>query len=253
MTTELTTLILLTILGIIIYKLLKHFSSISLVHEHEFALHYKNGKFIGLLEAGRHSFLGSHHAVRTLDKRKTELTISGQELLTQDQATLKVTGLVRYRISDPQLYLTASSNPEAVLYTAGQIAIRDLVSNATLEDVLARNIESADSLTKIVQLTGQQLGFEIETVILKDLMPNGEIKGVLTGALLAKKRALIELETARGAAAALRIKSNAARIYEKQPALLQLELIQALQTNGLGYNNTFSFNGLDELKKLMQK
>jgi len=253
MTTEFIILISLTTVGIFIYKAQKHYSTDTIVQEHEYALHYRYGKFVEMLESGRHCFRGSHHTVRTFDKRKTEFVISGQDLLTQDQASVKVSGLVRYRIIDPELYVNASSNPEAVLYTAGQIAIRDLVSNASLEDVLGRNLEATDSLTKIVAVTGQQLGLEVETVLLKDLMPNGEIKSVLTEALLAKKRALIALESARGEAASLRIKSNAARIYEKQPALLQLELIQALQTNGLGYNNTFSFNGLDELKKLMQK
>jgi len=253
MTTELILITVIAVLfGLLVRKILNHYTTTVIVKEHEFALHYRFGKFVALLEAGRHRFLGSYHEVKTLDKRATEFAITGQELLTKDQASLKVSGLVRYRISDPERYVNSSANPEAVLYTAGQIAIRDLVSEATLEDVLARNLESTAEFTKLVQVTAEQLGIEVETVLVKDLMPNGEIKGVLTETLLAKKRALIELEHARGEAAALRIKANAARLYEKHPALLQLEMIQALETNGLGVNNTFSFGGLDQLTKLMK-
>lgn len=237
----------------LIVKLVLTLLTTIIVREHQFALHYHLGKLQGILDTGRHRFLGLHHEVKILEKRATELNITGQELLTKDQASLKVSALVRYRIANPELYLTASAEPEVVLYTAAQIAIRDAISQTTLEDVLTRKLDQPAKLTSLVEITAQQLGLAVDTVLIKDVMPNGEIKGALTDALLAKKRALTTLETARGEAAALRIKSNAARLYEKHPSLLQLELIQALQINGLGTQNTFSFNGLEELTKLLKE
>jgi len=248
----LSILVVLTIVAIVLYNVSAQFRKTVLVQEHEFSLHFQKGKFIGLLDAGEHRFLGRHHEVRTLDKRATELSISGQELLTKDQAPLKVSGLIRYRIVDPRQYLIASAHPESVLYTAGQMAIRNVLSSATLEEVLARNTDSGTELTRLVQATGEQLGLKVETVLVKDLMPSGEIKSVFTETLLAKKRVLNDLERARGEAAALRIKSNAARLYEKHPALLQLELIQAIESNGLGMNNTFSFGAVDQLTQLLK-
>ncbi|MEM9080370.1 MAG: hypothetical protein AAGC74_06720 [Verrucomicrobiota bacterium] len=63
---------------------------------------------------------------------------------------------------------------------------------------------------------------------------------------------MARLEQARGEAAAMRVTANAARLYEKNPALLQLRALDAVKQLGEGYNNHFVMGSLDSLLQMVK-
>ena len=78
-------------------------------------------------------------------------------------------------------------------------------------------------------------------------MLNGDLKRAYQASLVAKQEALAELEKARGEAAALRVMANGARVFEKNPALMQLRTLEAVSKLGEGYNNHLVLGSLDSL------
>lgn len=193
---------------------------------------FRDGRFERVLEPGRHGYRSRRTTLHTLDMRRRTSSISGQELLTSDGLTLRVSVLATWRIADPLAYLTVSDDADQALYTAVQIAVRDAVAALTLDDVLADRGRLSAGL---VEATGTQiegLGIAIESAVVKDLMLPGELRRAAVETLLARERGKAELERARAEAASLRTLSNAARLLEEHPALLQLRTIQAAATPG---------------------
>ncbi len=223
------------------------------VWEHCHALHYRHGVLKEVLRPGRHVFWGRGHAFRQLEARWEEAVIQGQEFLTSDRAPVKVSGVARYRIADPEKNLAAASHPYQGLHTAVQLALRDVIGALGIDAVLeAKHGDLTARLTALVKPVAEALGYELDTIAVRDLMLCGELKKAFTQSMTAKQEALAELEKARGEAAALRVMANAARVFDQHPALLQLKFIQSLE-HGTGHQHQFIMGSLDPWLGFMNK
>lgn len=234
------------------FQLWKGYVHEVIVWEHEFVLLFRDGRFMEELSAGKHQLIGRGFDVRRFDRRCHDGVIQGQEFLTADKAPVKVSGIVRYRIIDPRKHLGAAVDPFSTLYCAVQIALRDVIGAVTVEDVLEHKSEFGGQLQEIVAPVAELLGYELASVQVRDLMVSGDLKRVFTQVMTAKQEALAELERARGEAAAIRVMGNAARVYEKNPALIQLQFLKALE-GGAGMNNQLIMGPLDPLMSFLRK
>ena len=196
------------------------------------ALLFIDGRFNRVLAPGRHRYRGRRSTVHTLDLRPRSLVIAGQDLLTSDGVTLKLSALTVWRITDPLAYLTGSADTEQALYSAVQIAVRDAVAASTFDGAIADRAGLSAGLTEAVAAQVRALGIDVTSAVVKDLMLPGELRRAATDTLLAREQGRAELERARGEAAALRTLGNVARLLEEHPALLQLRTIQAATTAG---------------------
>lgn len=199
------------------------------VGEYETAVLFRHGKLLRVLEAGRHPLLGGGYSLTRLDPRWTELVLNGQEFLTADRAGVRISAVVSYRIGDPLAYLEASGCPEAVLHSAAQVALREVVGGRELAAVVDRKSGLADEITTLLKAEAAALGIEIGRAAIRDLSLAGDIRRVYTEALTARERSKITLEEARAEAAAIRTLGNAARVFENHPALLELKFLEALE------------------------
>jgi regulator of protease activity HflC (stomatin/prohibitin superfamily) len=197
--------------------------------DHEAGVKYKRGKFVELLGAGRYSTWPRDIAITRLDLREASLSVPGQEMLTADNMTLRVSGLLRYAITDPALYVRASASPIARLYETTQIAIRKRVAASTLDALLADRTALDDGLAEELNAQAQAYGMSIAGVSVLDLTLAGPAKQAFADLWKAQKEGLAALERARGEQAALRALSNAARMLKGNPELMNLRVLAALQ------------------------
>ena len=96
-----------------------------------------DGQFTRVLEPGRHSYRKARTTLQTVDVRPRNIVVSGQELLTSDGITLKVSVLAVWHIADPLAYVTASAGADQMLYAGLQLAI-DFYELVGARELLAR-------------------------------------------------------------------------------------------------------------------
>ncbi|GAA4725277.1 slipin family protein [Phytohabitans rumicis] len=193
---------------------------------------FTDGRFTREWGPGRHRYSRWRTKVHVLDVRPQSTVVSGQELLTADGITLRVSTVASWRISQPLAFLTASVDTAQELYTAVQLAIRDAVAAVSFDDALADRGRLSTGLAEAVAPRVADHGIELISVAVKDLMLPGELRRAATETLLARESGKAALERARAEAAALRTLANAARLLEEHPALLHLRTIQAATTPG---------------------
>jgi regulator of protease activity HflC (stomatin/prohibitin superfamily) len=159
---------------------------------------------------------------------------------------------VKYRITDALLFESVSDNPAYAIYTAAQLALRDAIGALGVEDALDRGKDLSPDLTAKVVAEAAALGVEIGKVAVKDMGVGGDLKKVFADVLSARSQSLVTLEKARAEAAAIRTLSNAARVFETNPALLKLKFLQALEKSEGTYAQPYMLgnagNWLDFLK-----
>lgn len=200
------------------------------VMEWQRTLLYRDGKLEKVLEPGRHRYDQRRCTLVAVDMRPRRLQVSGQELLTRDGLSLRVSFAVNWVVTDPLAFTTGAQYSEAVLYAAVQEAARDKVAAHTLDELVADRglLTGADEVAAAVA----DLGIRVSSVRARDLMLPGELRKAALETVLAKERGRADLERARAEAAALRSLANTARLLEENPSLLRLRTLQVAATPG---------------------
>ncbi|GAA1717893.1 hypothetical protein GCM10009745_78350 [Kribbella yunnanensis] len=205
------------------------------VDAHERVLVYRDGVFETLLEPGRHRVPKVWRVRReSVDLRLRQLTVSGQEIFTADGVTVRVTAVVRWRVTDPRAFVEYAEAPLDLLHLALQYAIREAIGRRELEDLLRPDVrtEVNGELPEPVRTEVAGLGITIEDATIRDLVLIGEIRAALAEAAVERQRGRVALERARGEAAALRSLANSAKLLDDHPALAALRMIQVAGDSG---------------------
>jgi regulator of protease activity HflC (stomatin/prohibitin superfamily) len=198
------------------------------VYEFERGLRYRRGRFVGTLPPGSHWVARRSGAITRVDVRPQIVNVPGQELLTADGIGVKVSLVSRMEVADPAKAVNSVQNYTANLYTLLQVALRQVVSSGSLDDLLAGRANVGPQVLAAVAEPAVEFGLKVLSVDIRDIMLPGDLKRIFAQELAARKEGLAALEKARGETAALRNLANAARLVEETPALLQLRILQHL-------------------------
>lgn len=223
-------------LGIYIFK--KTFRKV-VIREYESGMLYKHGQFKKLLGAGRFWINGWSTEITRVDGRLKTDTIPGQEVLTQDQVGLKVSIGIQYAIEDPEKALHISESYYSDLYQTAQLALRSIVGNQKIEELLENRSAIGAALLEMVVPDAEKIGLKIHRIDVKDIMFPGDLKKIFAEEVKARKESQAALERARGESAALRNLANAAKMLENNPALMDLRVLQTLSSGGDNGGNIF--------------
>jgi regulator of protease activity HflC (stomatin/prohibitin superfamily) len=202
------------------------------VLEFQRALKYRRGKFVGLLEPGQYWIYRRTTQLTKLDIRPRFISVPGQEVLSADGVTLRVSLAAEFRIADPAVAVNEVDDFQAALHLTLQLALREVVGTTPIDDLLEQRNRFGERLLELTRGPVQAFGLELERVDLKDIMFPGELKKTFAQVVSARKEGLAALERARGETAALRNLANAARMLEGNPALMQLRLLQQIGESG---------------------
>ena len=205
------------------------------VQEYERAVLHRSGAPAKVLDAGRHRYRRRWSALAVVDLRPALLKVAGQEVLTGDGVGVRASVVVRYAVTDPLRWVLAGDTSTAAadwLYLAAQLAVRDLVSGQSAEELLAGRSSAGEVLALRVREAAERVGADVEAVDLRDLSFPGELRRTFAQVAVARQEAAASLERARGEVATLRSLANAARVIEGNPALRELRSLLAVERTG---------------------
>jgi regulator of protease activity HflC (stomatin/prohibitin superfamily) len=239
-------LILIAVIGMITGIVLRaSYRAQFIVCDGTLALLYHNGKLIDTLNPGLHARWGRSFKLAVIDTRKTQIQVAGQEVLTSDNISVKLSLVLTTQIVDATKSVQAVDSHFNHLYTAAQSAIRFVVAGFTMDALLAERAAIGAQLLELLTAQAESVGVQLHKVDVRDVMLPGELRKAFSEVVKAKQEGLAALERARGESAALRNLANAARLMESQPALATLRFLQTLEAKGT--NQNFLMNDLTAL------
>jgi regulator of protease activity HflC (stomatin/prohibitin superfamily) len=218
------------VLAVAVFMLKRHVVRVT-VFEYQHGLRFAAGRFTDLLPPGSYWIVVPATSIQIVEARPRIVTLAGQELLSADGVAFKLSVLVEFRVTDAKRAVLESANYEQSLYAKAQEALRLIVGERTIEDILGTRRELAGLLHKEVAAIAPLLGLELKSIAIKDLMFPGTLKEAFSQTARAKQEAQAALERTRGETAALRNLANAARLLDDHPQLFQLRLLQAAGTS----------------------
>jgi regulator of protease activity HflC (stomatin/prohibitin superfamily) len=198
------------------------------VYEYQKGLRYSKGRYVATLDPGQYWILSTISSIVPVDTRSEFITIQGQDVLSADGVTLKVSIAAEFRVADPNTAINKNANFRSSLYLTLQMALREIVGKEKIDALLENRADISKKLMELTSEKASNLGLKLMLADVKDVMFPGEMKRVFAQVVKAQKEGQAALERARGETAALRNLANAARSMDENPSLLQLRALQAL-------------------------
>lgn len=188
-----------------------------------------DGRFKELLKPGRYFFWRGSVDVNcdNIDVNFNQYTVAGQELLTSDKITLRISFVFNCRIVDPERIVEVGNYIDQ-LYTAAQLALRDYVGLHTLDEILAGKQEMSDYVTKKLVEKAPGLFVEVRDAGVRDIILPGEIRDIMNTVLVAEKRAQANVITRREEVASTRSLLNTAKLMDENKTLYRLKELEYL-------------------------
>lgn len=202
------------------------------VRQFERGLKYAQGKFEGILEPGRYTYWnhpGARITVQVLDTRLQQLKIEGQELMTRDKVTLRLTLTAEYAPTDAPTTVHAVADVKDALYLAVQLAAREFVAGVTLDELLEQRDTLTHYLEAQVMPRAEAFGVRVQRVGVKDVILPGEMKTLLNKVIEAEKAAAANVILRREDAAATRNMANTAKVIAENPVLMRLKELETMK------------------------
>lgn len=190
---------------------------------------FVDGRHEATLDEGLHvvGAYGKMVDTTVVDLRTRERQIVGQEVMTKDQVTLRLSLVVQFRVIDVETMAGAVPDFEDALYTEAQLVARHQVASLTVDELLGRRAELKADMTTGVAASVAPWGVEVTAVDIKDVVLPGEMKALLNRVIEAEKQAAAQVILRREETAATRSMANTARMLEQNPMLLRLKELEA--------------------------
>ena len=210
---------------------------------------FVDGQLAKTLAPGAYGFWKPGREIRCdlIDLRLQQVDVAGQELLTKDRINLRMTLTCWYVITDPVKVKTRVANYADHLYKEIQFSLRDAVGAKTLDELL----DDKDSLNTVILRDVQpklaEVGVEVRSVGLKDVILPGDMRTIVNKVIEAKKIAEANQIKRREETAATRSLLNTAKLMEDNPTLMRLKELETLEKVAEQIQNLHVYGGFDKL------
>ena len=111
-------------------------------------------------------------------------------MLTKDENVVQVEMEVQFKVADPKNYLFSVPNPENSLQQATDSALRSVIGNSKMDDILTAGREAVRQQTRVELesiIEPYNLGLSIVDVNFKDARPPEQVKDAFDDAIAARE------------------------------------------------------------------
>jgi regulator of protease activity HflC (stomatin/prohibitin superfamily) len=225
------------------------------VPEYQLGLLYVDGQYTQTLKPGSYAYWQFNRKLNLeiWDMRLQTLEVAGQEILSKDKVSLRINLTASYLIKDVLQVISTIARPTDHLYKELQFGLRAAVGTRTLDELLENKNVIDESVSTYIRDKTANLGIEVQSVGVKDIILPGEMKIILSKVVEAEKTAQANLIKRREETAATRSLLNTAKVMENSPTALRLKELELLEKVSEKIGNISVYSGLEGLLKKLIK
>lgn len=201
------------------------------VGEGEVGLVYFDNVMKEPLSRGVYRFWNYNHIVSytVIDMKQKELDIVGQEILTKDKIGIRMNVACMYKVRDAVEFVASISDLKTQLYPAVQLAIREIVGNYRLDEILEAKEKISGEIFRALKEREGMFCVNFLTAGIKDIILPGEIREIMNSVLVAEKTAQANVISRREEVASTRSLLNTAKLMEENQTLYKLKELEYLE------------------------
>lgn len=213
------------IIAVVVFVL----SGIKVIKQYERGVVLTLGKFTGVRQPGLRIVVPVFQQLIRVDVRSTPIDVSKQEVITRDNVTVQVDAVVYLRAVKPDRAVLEITNYIYGTSQFAQAALRDVVGNADLDDVLTKRDEMSKQIKEIVDAQTDQWGIDVEAVKIQNIELAQDMKRAMAKQAEAERERRAVIITAEGEKAAAQAVADAAATLAKTPGGVSIRTLQSLE------------------------
>ena len=213
-------------------------SGIRVAQEYQRAVVFRLGRFSGIKGPGIYYLIPIIDRQQKVDIRTTTVNLEQQETITKDSVTIKVNAVLWFRIVDSSKAILEVANYGQAVYQFSVTALRNIIGQHSLDEVLKGREQINQTLQGIVDATTEPWGIKIEMVEMKDVeIPESMQRAMAreAEAIREKRARIVKAEAELEASIKL---TQGAKQMEESPIALELRRMQMLSEIGIDNNTT---------------
>lgn len=223
------------ILAFIVLLLLSGFR---IAQEYQRAIVFRLGRFHLVKGPGLYWIIPFIERQQKVDIRTKTVDLEQQETITKDSVTIKVNAVLWFKITNPEDAIIKVADYNKAVYQFSVTALRNIIGQHTLDEVLREREQINGTLQKIVDSTTEPWGIKIEMVEMKDVeIPEAMQRAMAreAEAIREKRARIVKAEAELEASIKL---TQGAKVMEGSPIALELRRMQMLSEIGIDNNTT---------------
>lgn len=201
------------------------------VQRHHAGVLFVDGRYAETLAPGEYAFWKGAADVKmvSVDLRETMVDVGGQEIMTADKVTLRLNAVVTHRVIDALKTISQTDDVRQALYRDTQLVLRAAVGTREIDTFLTDKDAVAREIEEALRHRASELGLEIASVGIRDVILPGEMKDLMNKVTEARKAAEANLVARREETAAIRSQANTAKLLADSPTLMRLRELEVLE------------------------
>lgn len=227
-----------TIIPILAGLALVAFSGLRIAQEYQRAIVFRLGRFQTVKGPGLYWLFPLIESQQKVDIRTKTVDLEQQETITKDSVTIKVNAVLWFKIIHPENSIIKVADYNKAVYQFSVSALRNIIGQHSLDEVLRDREQINANLQKIVDQTTEPWGVKIEMVEMKDVeIPEAMQRAMAreAEAIREKRARMVKAEAELDASIKL---TQGAKEMEGSPIALELRRMQMLSEIGIDNNTT---------------
>lgn len=217
------------------------FSGLRILAEYERGVIFRLGRLIGAKGPGLIYLIPGIDRMMKVSLRIVTTDVAPQDVVTRDNVSLKVNAVILFRVVDP---IKAVNNVESYLdstYQYAQTTLRSVLGSAELDEILSERETLNKKIQEILDLHTDPWGIKVSAVEIKQVDLPKEMQRAMGQQAEAERQRRAKVIAAAGEAQAAEKIVEAAAMFEKHPAAIQLRYLQTLHEIAAENNSTTVF------------
>jgi regulator of protease activity HflC (stomatin/prohibitin superfamily) len=181
------------------------------------------------------------------------MPVPAQDGITRDNVTVRVDAVIYFNVADPLRVAVDIQDYMSAIGQVAQTSLRSIIGKSDLDDLLSNREGLNQGLELMLDSPAMGWGIQIDRVEIKDVvLPDGMKRSIARQAEAERERRA-RIITADGELQASQKLAQAAEIMGKQPAALQLRLLQTVVEVAAEKNSTLILPFPVELLRFLEK
>lgn len=237
------------------------FNTIKILNEYERAVIFRLGRFTGVRGPGLIILIPGLEKMKRVSLRTITMDIPSQDIISKDNVTLKVNGVVYFRVENPEKSVIAIEDFYGATAQISQTTLRTVIGQFELDDILARRDQINARLQTILDEQTEPWGVKVSAVEVKAIDLPTEMQRAMAKQAEAERDKRAKVISAQGEFEAAKVLSDAAEILGKQPQSIVLRYLDTMREIASDGSNTTTFfplpvdflNSVSEAARLASK
>ncbi|SHF04631.1 slipin family protein [Flavisolibacter ginsengisoli] len=229
---------------IVVFALIILSNAIRILREYERGVVFRLGRL-----AGRDGVRGPGLIllVPIIDKmvkvslRTVVLDVPPQDVITQDNVSIKVNAVVYFRVIEPQKAIVQVENFLTATSQISQTTLRSVLGQSELDEILSKRDKINQQLQQIIDAHTEPWGIKVSNVELKQIDLPQEMQRAMARQAEAERERRSKVISAEGEFQASQRLADAAEILGSHPSALTLRYLQTLVEISSENNTTTIF------------